>query len=323
MKLAITNSVGEKGKNIGSDVKLIRSLINVYRRNKKLTITAITDKCDASFIEEISNYQKDHQKNLTPDGQVTSSNSGSFKSLVAFMKSTRTHVAILPPSNGKLTWKAEGSEGGRYHSRVLHVPSNTSGLTIGRGYDLKQRSTAEIKKHLSLVSIPSSTATKISQAAGLQGLAARQFIIDQDLLDFEISAQAQLTLFEHVYKDITADVKRIGNKTSVIKAYGKTNWDELDPAILDILVDLRFRGDYTGNSRKKIQKSVSNNDFDDLKKIIIEKKNWELWPTNRFDLRKEYLDQVSKEKRKKGKAVIQSGNDGAKISHNQPTGTPE
>ena len=51
-------------------------------------------------------------------------------------------------ARGQLTFDAEGNEGGKYHSRKPHVPSNNSGLTIGRGYDMKVRKVEQIAKDL-------------------------------------------------------------------------------------------------------------------------------------------------------------------------------
>jgi len=48
-----------------------------------------------------------------------------------FVSSTST-----VPAKGKVTWNSEGREGGKYHSRKLLVPNNSSGLTLGRGYDM-------------------------------------------------------------------------------------------------------------------------------------------------------------------------------------------
>lgn len=49
---------------------------------------------------------------------------------------------------GQLTFDAEGSEGGRFHSREAHVPPGPSGVTIGRGYDLGQHTKAQIRAAL-------------------------------------------------------------------------------------------------------------------------------------------------------------------------------
>jgi len=51
----------------------------------------------------------------------------------------------LNPMEGGLTFDAEGQERrGRYFSRVAHVPGPWSGVTIGRGYDLKYRKADEV-----------------------------------------------------------------------------------------------------------------------------------------------------------------------------------
>jgi hypothetical protein len=316
MKLKINSSVGNKGKNSHGDVKLIRALLNCYlRKNNKPELT-ILDTSDELLVNTITDFQKSHQKSNKPDGQVTSSTSASFKALVEFMKSTRTTVVLKNPTRGIITWEAEGNEGGRFHSRVLHVPSSTSGLTIGRGYDMKNRSNAEIKKDLIQAGADTIKATTIGKAAGLSGSKAEQFIIDNDLLDFEISAGTQLKIFENVYSDYVSSVKRICNKKRVQDEYGKTDWNNLDKDIIDVLVDLTFRGDYHPNSRKIIQKSVANNDFSEFRKKITNKENWGAWPKDRFERRKEFLDNSAK-RRAKLKTMS------PKVSVPKSTGTPE
>jgi hypothetical protein len=61
----------------------------------------------------------------------------------------------LPPlqrlvrlAGGQLTFDFEGNEGGRYHIRKAQVPGPTSGVTIGRGYDLSGRDADAIKADL-------------------------------------------------------------------------------------------------------------------------------------------------------------------------------
>lgn len=323
MKLSITGSVGTNGTNQAKDVKLIRALLNVYHRQKKHSLLPIVEHSDSALIEAIERFQKVKQGMTTPDGQITSSSSSSFTALINFMKSTRTTTSISKPKKGSLTWDAEGNEGGLFHSRVLHVPSPASGVTIGRGYDMKNRSSSEVEKHLTEAGIKTTSASTISKAAGLSGSAAEQFIIDKDLLDFEISAPSQLKLFELVYKDYVAIVKRICEKKTVVEEYGKTEWDKLDPYILDVVVDLTFRGDYHGTSRKIIQESIADNDFEAFKKLITDKSKWGGWPPNRFARRKEFLDYASKQKRKFDITISKSALEGAKHSQPKMTGTPQ
>ena len=98
-----------------------------------------------------------------------------------------------------MTWRSEGAEGGPYHSRKLHVPSSASGLTIGRGYDLKTKSETTISLNLSAVFVDVKYANLLSKASRLHGGAAKKFIVENDLLDFEISAGSQLKLFKVSY----------------------------------------------------------------------------------------------------------------------------
>ena len=151
--------------------------------------------------------------------------------------------SIPKPKAGRLTFDAEGHEGGPFHSRHFHVPSESSGLTIGRGYDMKLRTRSEIRDHLLESGLDMVVAALISQAAGMSGARAEEFVAENDLEDFEISPEAQLVLFDVVYGELAADTKRLATKADVTRAYGATDWDALNLIIKDVLIDLRFRGD--------------------------------------------------------------------------------
>jgi hypothetical protein len=80
-------------------------------------------------------------------------------------------------NRGQLTFDAAlGEEGGRFHSRKLRVPIDKSGLTIGRGYDMKDKTKKQIEKDLREAGICKENAKLLSCAAGLQGKAARKFM---------------------------------------------------------------------------------------------------------------------------------------------------
>lgn len=323
MKLSISGSVGKNAKNTPADIKLIQALLNTYHRRNNHATLDVSGKSNGDLIEAINRFQRVEQSMAKPDGKITSTSSQTFLALVRFMKSTRSRTNITTPKRGALTWKAEGNEGGPFHSRVLHVPSPASGLTIGRGYDMRNRSSAEIRSHLQQANIPSKYATKISEGAGLFGPSAERFIIEQDLLDHEISAESQLKLFESIYKDYVATVKRICASRSVVATYGETDWENLDLDILEIVVDMTFRGDYHVNSRKIIQKSIAGNDFEVFKKLITERSNWGNWPPNRFSRRKAYLLDASKRKRKINSVINQFESESAKYFLPKLTGTPQ
>lgn len=286
--LNMTASVGLKSANKLADVQLIRSLLNAYAR--KMGLSPITNnKVDHHYIDLIEHFQKKVIKMGKPDG-IVSANRGTFRKLVEFLYSTYTKVSITNPNFGILTWEAEGSEGGVYHSRCFHVPSNRAGLTIGRGYDMRDKTSSKVSGHLIQSGVDNKVANIIALAAGKMGNAAQQFVIEKDLLDFEVSAQVQLKLFEIVYKEMEVDIQRICNKTITRQTYGKTDWLNLNPKIKNVLIDLRFRGDYHPASRKVLQKHVANNDLTSFKAEINKSANWSGVPLARQQARIKYIN---------------------------------
>lgn len=192
-------------------------------------------------------------------------------------------------TKGLLTYEAEGMEGGPYHSRKLHVPSNSSGLTIGRGYDMKEKTSETIEADLTEAGVENGDAKLLAGAAKLSGDLAKQFIVNNNLQDFEISMDTQEILFNASYEKMSADVKRICNKADCVKIYGKVEWDELNVAIKEVLVDLRYRGDYTPASRKLIQKMVADNDLESFTRTLSNRELWSRVPQDRFDRRAKFL----------------------------------
>jgi len=193
------------------------------------------------------------------------------------------------PKEGKVTFDSEGTEGGYFHSRKLHVPTASSGLTLGRGYDMRFKSSLKIKNDLIKANITKNEAELLSQASGLFGQRAKDFIKKNKLEKFEITSNAQLKLFEITYKDEELETKRLCTKTDVEGKYGKCDWENLNLAIKEILVDLKFRGDYHSKAREKIQKIVSENNFEDFLKKISDKSIWKNVPQDRFDRRVKYF----------------------------------
>ncbi|MEE8057489.1 MAG: hypothetical protein V3T17_06605 [Pseudomonadales bacterium] len=192
-------------------------------------------------------------------------------------------------TKGQLTFDAEGQEGGLYHSRVLHVPSSSSGLTIGRGYDMKEKTAAKISSDLTAAGIEHASAGLLSKAAGLSGDDAKQFITDNNLQSFEITPETQEALFDAIYSELENDVKRICNKADCVATYGAVNWDGLRVEIKDTLVDLRFRGDYHATSRRLIQKHVANNDVKAFSSALSDQSQWTNVPPDRFNRRVDFL----------------------------------
>ncbi len=192
-------------------------------------------------------------------------------------------------TEGLLTYAAEGTEGGAYHSRTLSVPSASSGLTIGRGYDMKEKTGSKIAADLGAAGIVQSIAELLAQAAGLYGADAEQFIVDHDLAEFEITMQTQEKLFKTSYVEMAEDVQRICGKADCVATYGAVNWDNLEVKIKEVLIDLRYRGDYTPQARKQIQKWVADNALAPFSDDLLSRSQWQQVPQDRFNRRVDFL----------------------------------
>jgi hypothetical protein len=197
---------------------------------------------------------------------------------------------VAAPAHGRLTFDAEGQEGGPFHSRVLHVPTASSGLTLGRGYDMKERTRSEIRDHLLAVGLEPAMAALLSQAAGRAGPTAEEFIAENDLEDFEITPEQQVALFDIVYAELAADTERLATKPDVTRAYGATDWAGLDETIREVLIDLRFRGDYTPACRRFLQVHVAANDLSAFAAEIADRERWPNLPADRFARRRDYCN---------------------------------
>ncbi|MBQ4839626.1 pesticin C-terminus-like muramidase [Pseudoalteromonas luteoviolacea] len=198
-------------------------------------------------------------------------------------------MTIQLPNIGQFTFEQEGQEGGPYHSRTLHVPSQSSGLTIGRGFDLKHRSAQQIVEQLLQAGVAFDDAHKLAKASGLHGSEAKEFIAEHGLQGFEVSPKEQVNLFEQTYEVMAKDVKRICDKADCVEVYGPVDWVNLHHKIKDILIDLRYRGDYTPATRKRIQRYVAQNDLQAFSKEMSDKELWHKVPIERFKQRLAYL----------------------------------
>jgi len=288
--LSLNQSVGtDKGQNKSKDIKIAQALLNVYLRREKKATLKLTTKINKETNQAIIDFQSKELNRSKPDGRIDPGG-GTYKALIKVLKASHTTAAIVDPTYGVVTWNSEGAEGGMYHSRKLHVPGSTSGLTLGRGYDFRRKKQATIIANLTTAGVDAKIITVLKNAAGLYGNTAEQFIIDNDLLDFQIQPNAQKKLFKISYDYEASQVKRISTKKDVVKLYGACDWDKLHSGIKDIAIDLKFRGDYTSKSRKFLQQSIADNDLEAFKKEIINKNNWPGVPADRFKRRKDYIE---------------------------------
>jgi hypothetical protein len=197
---------------------------------------------------------------------------------------------LLTVERGQLTFDAEGQEGGAYHSRTAHWPGGGSGVTIGRGYDMRERSWSEVYQALVGAGVPDRDAMALADGAGLRGTEARDFIAEHDLP--EIDQAAQKALFDETYAWYVADVMRISRLSGVVGAYGEVDFETLDPALLDLAVDLRYRGDYTRVTRQVVQPLLVANDVEGMARAMSNRGLWLGVPEDRFLRRKRWMEEA-------------------------------
>jgi hypothetical protein len=89
---------------------------------------------------------------------------------------------------------------------------------------------------------------------------------------------------------MVADTRRLATKADVTRVYGATDWDALNGTIKEVLVDLRFRGDYTPATRRFLQTCVAANDLVAFGAEVGNRDRWLSVPQDRFNRRKTVCD---------------------------------
>jgi len=160
----------------------------------------------------------------------------------------------LTVPRGQLTFDLEGTGDA---SLTIHWPKiGNSGVTIGRGYDIGQRSSREaVIADLTAAGIPSGNAEKLARAAGLKGSAAKDFVQEYEHETWaSITRKQQWQLFNNIYKEFvkgaTEAVSNAGRwgirlPDGKVEMYPsdpnkRRSFDELAPDVQDVAVDMAY-----------------------------------------------------------------------------------
>lgn len=95
-------------------------------------------------------------------------------------------------------------------SNRLHWPRGASGVTLGAGYDMKERSAASVVADMQAIGLQPSIAQQISKAAGLANQAAAEFAEHYKTL-VKLSRMQEMQLLRHVVPRYESLVKRMIN----------------------------------------------------------------------------------------------------------------
>ncbi|AHB71536.1 peptidoglycan-binding protein [Cronobacter malonaticus] len=295
---SLTGSVGTCGSNNSEDVaKIQENIIEAgYSRNTGRSIKR-DGKCSADTIEAIRWYQR--LLNISVTGLVNPTDIWFVEAMENASSSRRNHSSngVLSVKEGQLTFDYEGID---YitavdpfrqptrmpcFSRILHHPSIGSGVTIGRGYDMKKRSAGEILFTLRLAGIEEYKSQICAKASFLSGKKAASFIELYGPLVGEITHQQQIRLFELSYKEKKDYAKNVYNR-SVANIKNALSWEQIELRIRDVFVDTIYQGNNTANEMSIIiAKGQSRSDIIDyLRNDIYQKKD-----AQRLALRLRYL----------------------------------
>ncbi|ASY75084.1 lysozyme family protein [Pectobacterium polaris] len=179
---------------------------------------------------------------------------------------------MLRVPQGQITFDGEGDDvpNSPFFSRVIHWPRKAkSGVTLGRGYDMGERTKGEIYSDMLRIGIGSEKANLIAKGAGLKAGAAATFVKEYKEKIGMITHQQQIALFNMVYVGYIEIAKKRYARYSA-NVPDRVNWDELHPAIRDILIDLAYQG-FAGETTIPI---AAKNDIDLLIKKIESTKDF-------------------------------------------------
>jgi hypothetical protein len=214
-------------------------------------------------------------------------------------ESDEMDIKWLKVPKGQLTFDAEGNDqdSSPWFSRKVHWPGGVSGITIGRGYDLGQQSTSE--SDLSQVGIlePLKSWLVGSQGLSASGAHMRFNSASGEIKNANITRKQQHDLFILTYQRLERDVKRICQKKSTMHAYHPNSqvtpdqaWNGIPERIKEVLVDLRYRGDYTSHIRSLLQRYAYTGDLNGFGQVLSNRSNWLNVPSDRFNRRVKFYE---------------------------------
>ena len=163
-------------------------------------------------------------------------------------KKEREFMERLVSDQGKFTFEQEVGPG----SEKLHHPTKTSGVTVGAGYDMKEKSPDQIISELTSVGIDENIASRLAGAAGLSGKEATKFVKDNPDIALTMDQQKQLfgLSFSQALKRTDRDLQTMGYDPN-----------QLSDRKLNLLADYTYN---VGSITKfpKFVKALVENDFD-------------------------------------------------------------
>jgi len=97
---------------------------------------------------------------------------------------------------------------GSKNTKHLHWPKGLSGVTLGPGYDMRERSAKVIEQHMQEIGLDQTTAKLIAGAAFLTGAEARKFVEDKKVMVKSLTLAQELKLLQIISPQYERIVKK-------------------------------------------------------------------------------------------------------------------
>jgi hypothetical protein len=233
---------------------------------------------DLFGAENASQSMSPRPFSLTTEPQMCMANGGGAAPVAAPPET----LSIKP---GELTTLGEGNDAA---TKYIHRPKTpASGVTLGKGYDIGNRESADVITELTAAGMTLDQATKISKGAKKTGSAADTWIAANKTDIGEIPKDVQYALLATMLIEYQAKAKTTATSTTAdsdgINAKSRegkdkvaagtyvmteAQWDGLHPAMLEFLTDLKYQGGYYGYDRvAKINALLISNDGNHLEQF--------------------------------------------------------
>ncbi len=175
------------------------------------------------------------------------------------------------PIRGELTWNSEGvdSPQSQYYSRRAHWPGGNSGITIGRGYDLGSKNSAQVLSDLITIGLGLQRSQIFSAASGIRGKQALHLLQNQHFP--EISAIEEQRLFARAFLSAEEDARRLLFGTS---PQAQDMWLRVPPPVREVLIDLRYRGDLTASRAQFFRQRLQHHDLESIIRLLLDRHAW-------------------------------------------------
>lgn len=199
---------------------------------------------------------------------------------------------------GKYTWDGEGYVSKPERTLVPHHPSDNSGVTIGRGYDMKSRTAKQIIRELTRAGVSEEVAERFSECAGKSSEDADELVGRLRAEGVGITYEQERNLFDQTYAWYFQNVKEVTQRHA--HEYGDLDMSQVPNGVWEFLTDLHYQGKYGEKTRDSLMPALIDSAQDGVWSNF-----WnatQKWNNNDLKLsgerRKDLRDQLIAEKQK-------------------------